>query len=68
MLTPRALGQSLREIADNTLTTLKMGGSAKEGPRDDDGSGSGSSGEGKERGGGLRQDYFRAQVSCDDQW
>lgn len=50
MLTPRALGQSLREIADNTLTTLKIGGSGKEGRRDDDGSG--SSGEGKERGGG----------------
>lgn len=50
MLTPRALGQSLREIADNTLTTLKIGGSAKEGRRDDDGSG--SSGERKKKRGG----------------
>lgn len=31
MLTPKGLGQSLREIADNTLTSLKLGGSAKDG-------------------------------------
>lgn len=37
MLTPKGLGQSLRDIADNTLTTLKRGVSAKEG-REDDGS------------------------------
>lgn len=52
MLTPRALGQSLKEIADNTLTTLKIGGSAKEGRRDGDGSG--SSGEGDRKGGVAR--------------
>ncbi|CAN0168954.1 unnamed protein product, partial [Ectocarpus sp. 8 AP-2014] len=31
MLTPKGLGQSLREMADNTLTSLKLGGSTKDG-------------------------------------
>lgn len=57
MLTPKALGQSLREIADNTLTTLKIGGSAKEGRRNDDGSGSSGEGEGRRTGGALISRY-----------
>ncbi|CAM9282162.1 unnamed protein product [Pylaiella littoralis] len=47
MLTPKGLGQSLRDIADNTLTTLKRGVSAKEG-REDDGSVDGGGGGGPE--------------------
>lgn len=46
LLTPKALGQSLREMADNTLTTLKLGVSTREG-RGDGGDDKGKSGKGE---------------------
>ncbi|CAN0391215.1 unnamed protein product, partial [Ectocarpus fasciculatus] len=45
MLTPKGLGQSLREMADNTLTSLKLGGSAKDGRGGGIASGSSSGGD-----------------------
>ncbi|CAB1096719.1 unnamed protein product [Ectocarpus sp. CCAP 1310/34] len=45
MLTPKGLGQSLREMADNTLTSLKLGGSTKDGRGGGVASGSSSGGD-----------------------